>query len=932
MRHLFLLLLLVPQVTFCEGRWGHEPYGPPSPLDVCVSAVTGQIAVAETEKNQVAILDPGWKLERILGADAGVERPVSVAFTPSNQLAVLLGADKPRVKVFSSDGKPMREFACPQDKTPFANPQGVAVDDWGNSYVFDTGNHRVVVFDENGGYLFDFGGYTWTREFEGKRETIADRLESPVRGEFLPDGRLIVVDWDGPVVNPKTGLRAGTYSLWRVDAKARKASYSDWAYPSEMFPTSHPADVAVDRRTGEIYYADGDFPLVDHDFVRRAAKIGDAPDASTNFMPYLPFTGIRGIAVARNGEPIIAEADKGIAFAVPRRVFDKGYHTEWPRKQRLIGSTETTATLQYDTLDSVPTVLKIAPAESYKYPYMPEGAVEKSGESYNTEGQPVKERDGAWGRGERHRMTFTGLDPGRRYAYQFMVTERAYPWPLYSQPRMATTRPPKRKTQYIGTRMIVLLFTNIYEPVKDVPPPGPMTAEEIEGVKQRMEVGRMFYWVNSRCNLDIAYDWVLVDKEYGRFPLATYAYWPDSDHQEIDRILAEKGMKHADTSSLFVIYGHRHWDAVQRKWVLSGSGGNTWGSVHDGSSITTINAGGDTAWLMVHEHGHGIDIASRNSGQTFHFNHFHGNWLSTRYGTHFDGNKAIARDFKDLEYWSNLYGKLVLADDADGDGIPDDDPTCPLDEKRFGSDPGKKDTDGDGLDDLQEMLVGDGLGTYPGFDFYPAAPYYLPNPRSKDTDGDGIQDRADPYPLYPVDPTAYELPITLDGKVSQGEYTKGFNRTLADPDLKGAVRIGYTKDYLVFAVTHKALEYKKPTALYVEVDGNDDGLRVGSDNSEINVRPREDGTCEISNAYNDNADSMSPSWRSRDYPMPQDFVAKWARVGDEFHLEFAIPRTPEAGLFLEPWEQIGVLVQLTPEGQKTRRLFQSQERIRLTLR
>jgi hypothetical protein len=459
-----------------------------------------------------------------------------------------------------------------------------------------------------------------------------------------------------------------------------------------------------------------------------------------------------------------------------------------------------------------------------------------------------------------------------------------------------------------------------------------MTAEEIEGVKKRLDVGRMFYWVNSRCHLNLKYDFVIVDKQFEGLPVSRYGYWPEDDHQKIDGFLAEKGIKHTECSALFCIYGQRHWDTHAKKWALSApGGGNTWGSSHDGSSITTVSAGGDTAWLLVHEHGHGIDADYRYSGQIFHFNHFHWNCFPERYGSHFDGCKVIARAFKDLEYWSNVYGKLVVVDDKDGDGIPDADSTCPLDEKRFGSDPTKPDTDNDQLNDLGELMAYDGVGDYPGFNLKPVAPYYSPDPKSMDSDKDGILDGEDRYPLYAINTTVYKQPIVLDGKVNKSEYSKGFNRVMTDSDLQGSVKIAYVDNYLVFAIVQKVQDYKLPSSLFIMLDANDDGMTVGADNQEIQVKPLENGACDVTTYYNDTIIRSKPVWVNRTLPSPQDCFAHWAKVGDEYHLEFAVPKTPEAGIYLEKFRKMAVLIQIKPDGKPERRLFQLQEMVELTL-
>ncbi|MBT3343721.1 MAG: OmpA family protein [Gemmatimonadetes bacterium] len=84
-----------------------------------------------------------------------------------------------------------------------------------------------------------------------------------------------------------------------------------------------------------------------------------------------------------------------------------------------------------------------------------------------------------------------------------------------------------------------------------------------------------------------------------------------------------------------------------------------------------------------------------------------------------DINSAIARKGSDV-YWG-----LRLGFDIGGDPDPDGDGLFALAEKRAGSDPYRKDTDGDGLPDGVEVRV---HGT---------------NPASADTDGDGSPDRVE---------------------------------------------------------------------------------------------------------------------------------------------------------------------------------------------
>ncbi|HKJ40039.1 MAG TPA: 6-bladed beta-propeller, partial [Anaerolineales bacterium] len=70
-----------------------------------------------------------------------------------------------RVQKFTEDGEPLKmwgQFGQPlpgdtQSASSFWGPRGIAVDDNGHVLVTDTGNKRIVVFDEDGNYITEFG-------------------------------------------------------------------------------------------------------------------------------------------------------------------------------------------------------------------------------------------------------------------------------------------------------------------------------------------------------------------------------------------------------------------------------------------------------------------------------------------------------------------------------------------------------------------------------------------------------------------------------------------------------------------------------------------------------------------------------------------------------------------------------------------------------
>ncbi|HEX9616054.1 MAG TPA: flippase activity-associated protein Agl23 [Anaerolineales bacterium] len=98
-----------------------------------------------------------------------------------------------RVQTFDADGTFLREWgtagqAGQGSETALWGPRGIAVSPDGRVYLTDTGNKRVLVFEPDGKFLFEFG-----REGEG-------RLDEPVGVAVGPDLNVYVADtWNSRV-------------------------------------------------------------------------------------------------------------------------------------------------------------------------------------------------------------------------------------------------------------------------------------------------------------------------------------------------------------------------------------------------------------------------------------------------------------------------------------------------------------------------------------------------------------------------------------------------------------------------------------------------------------------------------------------------------------------------------------------------------------
>jgi predicted membrane-bound mannosyltransferase/DNA-binding beta-propeller fold protein YncE len=97
-----------------------------------------------------------------------------------------------RIQKFSEDGKPDKMWGqygqplpeIPESQSSFWGPRGIAVDSQGRVFVADTGNKRIVVFDEDGDYITEFG----TAGFD------PGQFDEPVGVAVAGDGTVYVTD------------------------------------------------------------------------------------------------------------------------------------------------------------------------------------------------------------------------------------------------------------------------------------------------------------------------------------------------------------------------------------------------------------------------------------------------------------------------------------------------------------------------------------------------------------------------------------------------------------------------------------------------------------------------------------------------------------------------------------------------------------------
>jgi hypothetical protein len=315
-------------------------------------------------------------------------------------------------------------------------------------------------------------------------------------------------------------------------------------------------------------------------------------------------------------------------------------------------------------------------------------------------------------------------------------------------------------------------------------------------LQRELERARRFYWLSSDCLLNKQYEVMVIDEVQAKVE----GGWiqPAEGRRLVNQVRQTRGLPALTPDhSLVAIHPLAGFDPHDLDDVGFVGGGGLTTFAHSGYALWNHGQ----AWLMGHEWGHQLDAYFDKSGMPdWWLNHPDGTVHQGRYGEHWDCNAFLCRRVDRMNWLRLRFGQLRLVDDRDGDGLADDDPTLPLDEKRFGSDPAKPDTDDDGLTDLQEAVA----GTFTSSD-----------PTSGDTDGDGLADASDPYPQFAVNPV-----ISRSGLANTTEIG-----TVEDSWCSATVKFAWEPDRVRFVIElHRAVKQ-----VFTPVDFNNDGWFVGHD-------------------------------------------------------------------------------------------------------
>ncbi len=427
-----------------------------------------------------------------------------------------------------------------------------------------------------------------------------------------------------------------------------------------------------------------------------------------------------------------------------------------------------------------------------------------------------------------HELKIDGLQPGKRYYYRISdpganPTKVESDWgakkPWRREFAVSTLAPKGQKT-IIHVPVKVLLMPNVINVESAhtadgvIPLPPKMTAAQIERIKEEYKIASQFYWVNNGMRVWVDFQ-IQVDERWQRWGSepksvdAAYKNWPvcrswpgvdyagpgGGDFTIVDTknplktnkepVFEEKPFA-GQVEQAFT----RRWNDKTKKWDYYGSGGGTFGIDGLPSGVpgrSQYLGGSDSAWLATHEYHHqmeswGAFSLSDREDERIVFDHpderrrilkADGTYDEVTWGTaflsgdHWDCIETADRMVSDAQWLRMYVGYTMTVKDAEMDGVPDNDPRLPLDEKRFGSDPAKAKTDGQ-MNDLQKAMLSTWVPAVLQYTFdKPTFQAIKPNPNSIDTDGDGEPDTDDPYPLYPWKPFVWPMTAAVDGDDSE---------------------------------------------------------------------------------------------------------------------------------------------------------------------
>ncbi|MBN1918909.1 MAG: fibronectin type III domain-containing protein [Verrucomicrobia bacterium] len=436
-----------------------------------------RVVVAYAGSHVVAVYSAEGELVRLLGrfGEAGEDEghfnaPYGVTAAVDDSIYVSDTGNN-RLCVFRSDGVFVRTIGDATGPGKLNQPHGCELDEDGNVLVADTGNNRIVAFSRDGRYLAD-------RSIEGEaakdlREPNNLMLQSFFRGRIQ---QLFVAN---------TGGNRMDHYEWR-DGR--------WVWIREYWANPDVTDIASTIE-GDICTACPGWRTVRRrDVFTR--YLWDSIHSPAHKSEY----GLGG-----RGVGTLDVKPYGIAITSDNRVL-----VSWPEENRLIKYTEamldpprpvitrvqpTSVVVEYESLMPVQSAVQ----------YSPDG---KTWTTVQGRGRPAT----------KHAVKLPGLKPGTQYRFRVQYGCSFVPkTPFWGREYRFASGAPKGMVRYLNMPVLVVFYTNAYEPagVPDgVEPPMALDGEGLDVVKAQLGQGASGYYWASRWLVNIRFDWLIINDPY----------------------------------------------------------------------------------------------------------------------------------------------------------------------------------------------------------------------------------------------------------------------------------------------------------------------------------------------------------------------------------------------------------------------------------
>ncbi len=805
--------------------------------------------IAVNKKNEIVAPNPArgavqllnWQGNPIgqfgapLNEKGQLDEPVSVTQLKNGDYAVC-DRGLHRIHIFEENGEWKNSIGYKgKGAGQFDTPLDVCVDQQDNIYVADSKNNRVQIFDKKLHHRKIFG---------------EDRLSNP-SGIALRKDKIYVLN---------NGLN-------RVEIYAVKNGNYIW-HSGFNYDAGQGRDIlACDDK---IYVAVGNVIRL-FDSAGNEKKEFEAASIH-GFLPH-------GLALDKSGHVLISDFKNSRLVIVDSDLSDPSPIVSFPNNR--------SATIRLFTAEKEKATIR----------------VKKERLVVHEETSPLEFK---------HQFSLKNLLPSTTYHFQFSPTVRTIPKGDGFSKKYAFITPPEQgKKHFWRLPIATIIFTNVIDTatVETHWPEMPdLPNVELIRIKSQILDGIRFYWVNSGMNLFLDNEFIIVEEKLYRHEIFGTEWWYPPLEKRVEKSIKHAGKQIEDYVGVLYLACVRDYNEKIGEFELRGRGGgftagyganNQYGISYWEATRANHNSGNN--WLMVHEFHHQLDELFMHSGYPeYWFCHFSPT-INTAddFGEHFDGNAWILRNWPVANWYDLNFGDLQVAQDSDMDGIPDDMPQLPLNEKRLQSSPRFADSDGDGASDLEEVISTNWIVEGCGENYGGSA--LFPNLLNPDTDGDGILDNDDPYPLYPFEPKIHFSHFDLiDDSTGELRSELSFAR-LMDNRIHSNVFARWDSTNLYFAFE---IDRIAPIKLMIDADAN--GWFIGRDNYLITLEPKKDLTLKSTVQINNCSDPQKWPFHDEQLASTVELKTTLEKQSENYLIRLTIPKNNNLGLNLQLAEKIGI--------------------------